>query len=175
MDADCALVYYTDAAKINSEGHNVPHCTHLAILDEILCLSFVLGLTMEEIMRTYEDQLWDPANWMVRSFHDNAGTVLNDATMADSTILGTAGHPKVQTAIQTCPKNLMFAFVRVGFDFSHMTNCMVTLFLETFIQLPQHTVTIPNGTGGDYILTNFHGRNDITSYSKDKFRTLKPG
>ena len=41
MDANCALVYYTAAAKIDSEGHNVPYRTHLAVLAEILCISSV--------------------------------------------------------------------------------------------------------------------------------------
>ena len=47
-DADYALVYHTVATKINSEGHNVPYRTWLAILAGILCLSFISGLTMEE-------------------------------------------------------------------------------------------------------------------------------
>ena len=59
-DDDCALVYYTTATKIETKGHMVPFCTCLSILADILCLSSVSGLTMEEITRTYEDQLWDP-------------------------------------------------------------------------------------------------------------------
>ena len=72
---------------------------------------------MEEIMRTYDDQLWDPTNWTTHSFHDNAGTVLEAATAAKSTILRTAGSPTVNTIIPDLrPQNLMFAFIRVSFD-----------------------------------------------------------
>ena len=56
-DADRALVYYTTAAKIDTEEHMVLFRTYLSILANILCLSSVVELAMEEIKRTYKDQL----------------------------------------------------------------------------------------------------------------------
>ena len=102
-NTDRALVYYTVSTKIDSDGHNVPYRTQLAVLAEILCLPSILGFTMEEIMRTYEDQLWDPANWTFRSFHYNAGTVLDAATAADGTIIWTAGSPTPPLQTYTLP------------------------------------------------------------------------
>ena len=90
--ADHALVYHMTTAKIDTEGHHVPFRTHLSVLVSILCLSSGAELTIEEINRTYEDQLWNPDNWTVRSFHDNIGTALpNAVTVADSRILKTVG------------------------------------------------------------------------------------
>ena len=129
---------------------------------------------MYKTMRTYEEQLWDPSKWTVRTFHDNTGTILvNAVTAAVNTILWTAGSPTVNTTLADLrPANLMFAFVCVDFNFNHLTNYTDISFLDTFIQLPQSTHTVLNGTEGNNILTSFLGRNDITSYSKDKFCTL---
>ena len=94
---------------------------------------------MEEINRTYEDQLWwDPENWTVRSFHDNTGTALVGATTtADSTILKTAGSGMTSTTLGDLrPADVMFPCVRVNFDSSHLNRCGVNLSLDTFIRLP---------------------------------------
>ena len=69
----------------------------------------MVELTIGEINWTYEDQLWNPDNWTVRSFHDNTGTALaNTITAADSGILKTAGSLTVNTAIADLrPSNIM--------------------------------------------------------------------
>ena len=126
---------------------------------------------MEEINRTYEEQLWDLYMWTVRSFHDNTGTALaGTVTADDSTILKTAGSLTTNTNVADLHlAKVMFASVRVNFDFSQLNSCNVKLSLDTFIQLPQHTRTVHNGTGGDLVLATFHGHDDITSYSKEEF------
>ena len=54
-------------------------------------------------------------------------------------------------------------------DFTHLPTCNITGSLDTFIQLPQASITIHNGNGDDHDLTSFFGRADITSYTKDNF------
>ena len=66
-DAERALVFYTTVAKIDNEGHNIPYRICQSVLAEILTLQGITELTTNEVMRTYEDQLWDPSNWTVRS------------------------------------------------------------------------------------------------------------
>ena len=61
-DSERALVFYTSVAKIDNEGHNIPWRTRQSVLAEILALQGITELTTNEIMRTYEDQLWDPGN-----------------------------------------------------------------------------------------------------------------
>ena len=102
------------------------------------------------INQTYEDQLWDPDNWTVLSFHNNTGTALaNDVLVADSITLKTAGSLTVDTVISDlCPPKIIFARVRTNFDFSHLNGCTVQSSLNTFIQLPQATCTVHNGIGG---------------------------
>ena len=111
---------------------------------------------------------------MIHSIHNSTGTFLAGATTpTDSTILKTIGSATTHTILGDLrPANIMFARVRVTFDFSHLDGCMVNLSLDTFIQLPQHTQTIFNGNGGNVVLTTFHGNDDITSYSKEEFRQL---
>ena len=96
---------------------------------------------MGEITRTYEDQLWDPDNWTVHSVHNNTGTVLANATTpTDSTILKTADSATRNTILgEIRPANMMFARVRVNFNFSHLEGCNVNSSLDTFIQLPRLT------------------------------------
>ena len=66
-NAKRSLVFYTTVAKIDIEGHNIAYRTHQSVLAKILALQGITGLTTNTIMRIYEDQLWEPSNWMVRS------------------------------------------------------------------------------------------------------------
>ena len=91
-DAECALVFYTTVAKIDNEGHNIPYHTCQSVLVRIIALQGITESTTHEVMRTYKDQLWDPSNWTVHSWHDNAGAVITNAGLpANSTILRTIG------------------------------------------------------------------------------------
>ena len=167
---DRALVYYTATAKMESDADKVPYRTRLAVLAEILCLESVNGLTIDEIFRTYELQLWDPKHWAIRSYHDNTGATVPSAWKAGTRELKDIGNDTTNTNIGDIrPKNIMFAYVRVDLDFCHMANCAVKTHLETFIQLPQTTLTVKNGSGADHTYTSFMG-GDVTSYTKEDFQ-----
>ena len=64
-------------------------------------------------MKTYEDQLWDPCNWTVRSWHDNASAVLNNSGLpADNTILKTIVSAVANTVVGDLhPANLTFVYL----------------------------------------------------------------
>ena len=97
-DAKRALVFYTTVAKIDNEGHNIPYRMRQSVLAEILALQGITESTTKDVMRTYENQLWDPSDWTVRSWHDNAGAVINNVGLAaDSTILKTIGGATFNT------------------------------------------------------------------------------
>ena len=167
---DRALVYYTATAKMESEGDKVSYRTRLAVLAEILCLESVNGLTIDEIFRTYELQLWDPTHWAIRSYHDNTGATVPSAYKAGTKDLKDIGSDTSNTnAGDIRPKNIMFAYVRVDLTFCHMANCAVKTHLETFLQLPQTTLTVKNGSGRDHTYTSFMG-GDVTSYTKEDFQ-----
>ena len=61
--------------------------------------------------------------------------------------------------------HIQFVYVRNNIDFSLVTNKPASMDTETFIELPQGTMTTHNSSGNN-VITNFLGLDNITTYTK---------
>jgi len=73
-----SLHFYRTSAKIKHESVDVTYAIRIACLAEILSLTSVSSLTIAEIFRIFDNQIFDPERWDIRGFYDNTGTVIND-------------------------------------------------------------------------------------------------
>jgi hypothetical protein len=102
------------------------------------------------------------ANLTILSFHNDAGTQVNDTTTADSAVL----LPVVDGSVTDCrKKNIRFVRVQLNLDFASLVTLdppgVTVLHVEFYIKLPQSSRDMTNGNGGAYHLTTFLGPDDI--------------
>ena len=110
----------------------------------------------------------DFRNMTILSFHNSAGTIINDTTLnADGSIL----RPVVNGPINACRRpDVKYVRVQLTLDFRHLITLidpgLTILRVDYYIELPQTSVAMVNNAGNPYQLVTYHGPDDI--------RTLTP-
>ena len=169
-----ALLFYRASAKIEHEGTGVAYALRIACLAEILCLTSITSLTMAEIFRIYDEQIFDPSNWTVRAFYDNTGSVINDACAADGN-LKPLGSLLANALVNTlCPASVCYALVDAMIDFTDgLEDCSIRMKVPTHIALPQDDHKYKDGNGAVNTATTFIGDADIRGITKEDFDVIR--
>jgi hypothetical protein len=115
------------------------------------------------------DELWyDFANMVIQSFHNSAGTVIQNTTIA--------GDPAVLLAVADGPlpacrqQDVCYVSVSCTINFARLITIPGPTVLRVgfYIKLPQTTRVMVNGLGENYNLTSWLGADDLSVLTRDK-------
>jgi len=110
-------------------------------------------------LRHFQDHWRNFRNLSVLSWHNSAGTIINNTT--------TAADPTALLPIQNGPladcrqQDIMFVRVQVSVDYSYSIRGVSPVRLDFFIELPQTSTAMVNGVGGAYTLVTYSGPADL--------------
>ena len=91
-DAERALVFYSTSRKLSGMENEISARGRIMALATNCNLKNIAELGMNSLIWSYMDQVFDPANWQVISFHNQAGTRFElSATADDPQILNPLG------------------------------------------------------------------------------------
>jgi hypothetical protein len=165
---------WAHAFQANKAALVVPDIDHRMMLDTLgaqLNLSIIVDSLLGGWNHHFHRNWCNFANLTILSFHNNAGTQVNNTTTAtDSAVL----LPVIDGAITACQKqHIRFVHIQMNLDFaSHITldpPGVTVLRVEFYIELPQGLHNITNGHSSSYCLTTYLGLDDIHTMPPDVF------
>jgi hypothetical protein len=131
---------------------------------QLNCMAMINGLVYN-FTQVYQDGWFDPANLQILSFHNSAGTRINNTTVA--------GNPTVYLPVingvlaNCCQQDVRFVRIQVSLDFAHLLGAGhiggTVLKSMYYLELPQQSVNMINSAGATYVLTTYHGPTNITA------------
>jgi hypothetical protein len=130
-----------------------------------VCVEGILHFT-----QVYEEGWFDPANLQVLSFHDSAGTLINNTTITGNpTIL----LPIINGVLANCrQQDVCYVRVQLSLDFAALLGPRhigaTVLRSMYYIELPQTLANMTNGAGAAYVLTTYHGPANITAMTAEQ-------
>jgi len=153
------------AFHINKTAHSSQIIDLRAQLDALghqLNLSATVEGVINNWLRYFYDRWCNFHQLPILSFLNTKGDKVTDLTnVTDSLIL----LPVVNSALNTCQKNMKFVHVQLSVNFIDLVTIdnpgPTNLRIEYFIELPQTTRQMTNGAGNAYNLTTFHGTTDL--------------
>jgi hypothetical protein len=131
---------------------------------QLNCMATINGLVYD-FTQVYEEGWFDPANLQVLSFHDSAGAIINNTTVAGNpTVL----LPVINRLVANCrQQDVRYVRVQLSLNFANLLgprHVGATVFkLMYYIGLPQTLVNMTNGTNVAYVLTTYHGPANINA------------
>jgi hypothetical protein len=149
-------------------AQNINIRLQLDALGTQLNLSAMVDSTINNWFCFFYDSWFDFSKLTILSFHNVKGNIVQDTTdAADPTIL-----LPVQDGVLTdcCKKEIKFIRIQLMLDFSPLVNITpiagpTILRVEYYIELPQTSRQLLNGTGTAYNLLTFHGPSDLQTLS----------
>ncbi len=140
----------------------------LVALGTQLNLSATVDSTINNWFRFFNNSWFDFSRLTILSFHNVKGDIVPD--MMDP------GNPTILLPVQDgilsdCQKkDIKFVCIQLTLDFSPLVNATPTagptiLRAEYYIELPQTSRQLTNGTGSAYTLLTFHGVSDLRTLS----------
>ena len=138
---------------------------------QLNCSTTVDGLIFD--WRGLFDTAWhDFRHLSIISFHDSAGTAINNTTVAGNPALLL---PVINGPIAACrQQDVRFVRVTCTIDFGGLVTLLdygpTTLRVGFYLELPQTTAAMTNGAGGVYNLTTWHGTADLSTLTGDEVR-----
>jgi len=154
----------------------IPVDTHVlldALGTQLNCSAIVDSLLFDWRSR-FDDHWGDFAHLTIQSFHNSAGTKINNTTIA--------GNPNILLPVQNgavvnCRKeDVRFVRVLCSLDFASLFTIvnpgLTMLRVSFYIELPQMTVAMATAGGAAYNLTTWHGDADLSTLTREQFRTL---
>ncbi len=156
---------------------NLP--THLKLIIDAFGTQLNASSTMEGIISDFKRYFYD--HWMcfqnltILSFHDSAGTIINDTTSpADPQVL----LPVQDGNLANCrSQGVRFVRVQCVLDFGSLVTATpypisMTLRVNYYIELPQESRAMTNGAGAAYNLVSFLGVNDLRTLTPPEVKTI---
>jgi hypothetical protein len=135
-----------------------------ALGSQLNCMAAINGL-VHDFTQVYEEGWFDPANLQVLSFHDSAGTLINNTTVAGNpTVL----LPVINGVLANCrQQDVCYVRVQLSLNFATLlvprhvgTTVLRSMY---YIELPQTSANMTNSAGAAYVLTTYHGPANITA------------
>lgn len=152
----------------------LPPDVHLETFGSYMNSSSVVDGLKFDFQEHLRESWFDMTNLTILSFHDSAGTVLNDATTdADPSIL----KPVQDGPVNDCrPEDVRYVRLQLVLDFRDLCtaaragdNC--TLRGSYYLELPQSSENVLNGNNVPRNLTTFHGVADLRTLSVEQIQT----
>jgi hypothetical protein len=131
---------------------------------QLKCMATINGLVYN-FTQVYEEGWFNPANLQVLSFHDSAGAIINNTTIAGNpTVL----LPIINGLVANCrQQDVRYVRVQLSLNFDNLLSPRhvgaTVLKLMYYIELPQTLVNMTNGANVAYVLTTYHGPVNITA------------
>jgi hypothetical protein len=152
---------------IKSMLESLPVNMHLileAIGMQLNCNAIVDG-AMFDFCSLFHKAWFDFGNLVIQSFHNSAGMVINNTTVADnpSDLL-----PVINSPLNTCRhQDVGYMHVSCTVDYAWLITVPgpTVLSVAFYIELPQTTRMMVNGVGGNYNLTSWLGAADLSTLS----------
>jgi hypothetical protein len=156
---------HTHAFQINKTALAAPGIDRRVMLDTLgaqLNLSAIVDGVLGDWTRHFQRAWCNFHHLTILSFHNDAGAQVNDTTTADSAVL----LPVIDGHVADCrKKNIRFVRVQLNLDFASLVTLdppgVTVLRVEFYIELPQSSRDLTNGSGTAYRLTTFLGPDDI--------------
>ena len=153
------------AFQINKTALAAPGIDRRVMLDTLgaqLNLSAIVDGVLGDWTRHFQRAWCNFHHLTILSFHNDAGAQVNDTTTADSAVL----LPVIDGHVADCrKKNIRFVRVQLNLDFASLVTLdppgVTVLRVEFYIELPQSSRDLTNGSGTAYRLTTFLGPDDI--------------
>ena len=135
-------------------------------------LERIAALYMNSLIWSYMDQIFDPDNWQVISFHNRAGTRL-DPSVKDA-------YPQILKPLGVIFTNLVvsarrqehihFSNVILSVNFQPITGSDEIYSIYTFTELPNVQETVHNDNENSVVLNTFLRNDDLRTYTKAQFQ-----
>ena len=137
-DAERALIFYSISGKLSVINKDISPHGRIMSLATNCNLEHISELYMNSLIQSYMDQVFDPANWQVISFHNQAGTILDlSVTAAGPHILKPLGLLVTDLAgAARRQEHIHFSNVRVSVNFQSITVSDELYSIYTFTKLP---------------------------------------
>ena len=153
------------AFQINKTALAAPGIDRRVMLDTLgaqLNLSAIVDGVLGDWTRHFQRAWCNFHHLTILSFHNDAGAQVNDTTTADSAVL----LPVIDGHVADCrKKNIRFVRVQLNLDFASLVTLdppgVTVLRVEFYIELPQSSRDLTNGSGTAYRLTTFLGPDNI--------------
>jgi hypothetical protein len=155
-------------ALVAQIAQNIDIRLQLDALGTQINLSVMVDGTINDWFRFFYDSWFNFSKLTILSFHNVKGDIVQDTTdAADPTIL----LPIQVGVLANCrKKEIKFIRIQLMLDFSPLVNITpiagpTILRAEYYIELPQMSRQLLNGTGTAYNLLTFHGPSDLRTLS----------
>ena len=173
-DNQRAISFYSTSGKLAAAAREISVQGRITALATNVNLNHICELNNRTIFETYVGQLFDPKNWKVLSFHNQAGVRIIRSTVADrpQVLLPVGDHDANWAAVARREQDITFVQVRASIDLSIVTSTASSKYtIDTFIELPKGDKLILDG-GGNYVTVHtFLGPDDIRLYTADAVQT----
>jgi hypothetical protein len=145
--------------KNNLIAANLMPCQLLTALGQQTGQSAVVDGAIAGYLRHFHDHWRNFCNLTVLSWHNSAGTIINNTTTAaDPAVL----LPILNGNLADCrQQDIMFVRVQVTVDYSYSIRGVSPVRLDFYIELPQTSTAMVNGAGGAYTLVTYSGPADL--------------
>ena len=134
-----AVHFYTTACKLDRAEKSISARGRVEALAINVNLNHTCDLELDCILEKYYDDVFNPPNFTIVSFHNSEGVTLNNSTVANnSQKLKTVGGLVINNAAGACRESdIAFAVVKVSIDVSTVTNDPTSKFkMKSWIELP---------------------------------------
>ena len=171
-DAERSLIFYSTSGKLSGMYKEISAWGRIIALATNCNLKHITELYMNILIQLYMDQIFDPANWQVISFHNQAGTRLElSVRAADPHILKPLGDLVNNLAgAARCKEHIQFSNVRVSINFQPITGSDEADSIDTFTKLPNGQETVHNANGNPVVVNTFLWNDNLRTYNKDQFQ-----
>ena len=168
-----ATNFYTTVAKLEQAAREISAAARIAHLADNCNLGSVSEMNVECLYTEYINQLFDPAEFKVISYHNSAGQARpNTVTDADPQILkGTGDMVGATAAADRRELDLKYVTVQTQIDFSFITKDDKNKYdVVTVIELPMEDKPVIDAAAGNIATNTFQGNADIRTYTLGEFK-----
>ena len=167
-DAKRALIFYSTSGKLSGMDKEISDCGHIMDLETNCNLKHITELYTNRLIRSYMDQIFNPDNWQVVSFHNLAGRRLElSVTYANLNILELLGDlvNNLEGAARR-QEHTHSVNMRVSVNFQPITGSYEVYSIDTFTKTPNRKETVHNFNGNPVVANTFLGNDDLQTYTK---------
>jgi hypothetical protein len=165
VDSTMKLPERAHAFQINKTALAAPGIDRRVMIDTLgaqLNLSAIVDGILGNWTHHFQRAWCNFDNLTILLFHNDAGAQVNDTTAADLAVL----LPVIDGPVTDCrKKNIRFVRVQLNLDFASLVTLdppgVTVLRVEFYIELPQSSRALTNGSSTAYRLTTFLGPDDI--------------
>ena len=172
-DHERAITFYATAGRLAAAAKEISAQGRITALASNVNQDHVGEKNNMALFNAFGEQVFDPSNWRVLSFHDRSGRLLSTSTKADDNqvLLPVGDENNNLAANARRQENIGFVNVAVMINLSKVTGKASSIYtLDTFVQLPASYKKVKNSNGNEVTVHTFIGKDDIRKYTAEEFK-----